>query len=186
MPFDHFDKIASLYNRAAKFTLDETLLGILNPKKDSFVLDAGGGTGRVAAEIRPKVKQVVVADVSIGMLRFSVEKGLPCICAPAENLPFSSSTFDRIIMVDALHHVYNQRESVFELWRLLVTGGKLLIIEPDIKQFAIKLIALGEKLLLMRSHFLSGEQIAGIFDQERARVEVQRLDNNVIITAEKL
>ena len=89
-------------------------------------------------------------------------------------------------MVDALHHVYNQRESVFELWRLLVTGGKLLIIEPDIKQFAIKLIALGEKLLLMRSHFLSGEQIAGIFNQERARVEVQRLDNNVIITAEKL
>ncbi len=39
----------------------------------------------------------------------------------------------------------------------------LVIEEPDIRTFGVKLIALAEKLLLMRSHFLAPEEITNLF-----------------------
>jgi len=39
----------------------------------------------------------------------------------------------------------------------------IVIQEPDIRKFSIKLIALAEKIALMRSHFLSSAEIAGLF-----------------------
>ncbi len=62
-------------------------------------------------------------------------------------------------MVDALHHVLDSRQTAGELWRVLKAGGKIVIEEPDIRKFAVKLVAIAEKLLLMRSHFLSASAI---------------------------
>jgi demethylmenaquinone methyltransferase/2-methoxy-6-polyprenyl-1,4-benzoquinol methylase len=43
--------------------------------------------------------------------------------------------------------------------RVLEKEGRLLIEEPDIRYFAVKLIALMEKLLLMRSKFHTPDEI---------------------------
>ena len=58
-------------------------------------------------------------------------------------------------MVDALHHVIHQGQTAREMYRVLKPGGRIVIEEPDIRKFGVKLIAVAEKLLLMRSHFLS-------------------------------
>jgi ubiquinone/menaquinone biosynthesis C-methylase UbiE len=121
----------------------------------------------------------------MGMMRYSMEKEIPCVCAPAERLPFLSNSFDRVIMRDAFHHVHNQATTCEELWRILIPGGRIIIIEPDIDKFPVKLIALGEKLLLMRSHFFSGERIQKLFDGVTTRTNAFRLENNVVIIIEK-
>ena len=167
MSFDHFGRIADFYDRAAKFSLDEPILGLICPAPLSILLDAGGGTGRVAAALRDRVRKTVVADISFGMLRYATRKNLPAVCTPVEHLPFPSGCFDRVIMMDALHHVIDQKQTVGELWRVLTPGGRLLILEPNIRKLSVKLIALGEKLLLMRSHFLSGENIAALFENNK-------------------
>ena len=46
---------------------------------------------------------------------------------------------------------------------VLKPGGLLVIEEPDIRTFGVKLIALAEKLLLMRSHFLAPDEITKLF-----------------------
>ncbi len=186
MPFDHFNLVADLYERAAQFVLTEPLAEILSLSPDVLLLDVGGGTGRVAAALRGLAREVVVADPSEGMLRRAAAKGLASVRAPAEYLPFPSGIFDRILMRDALHHVRDQRRTIHELWRLLAPGGRLVIVEPDIRQFGVKLIALMEKLLLMRSHILSGEKIAGFFDGRAARTRIVYSENNVIILAERV
>jgi len=186
MPFDHFDLIAGLYNRTAEFSAPAPLLDLLALPPDGRLLDAGGGTGRVAESLRGLVRQVVVADLSRGMLRHAADKGLAAACAPAEQLPFASGTFDRIIMVDALHHVFDQRQTVTELWRVLASGGRIVIIEPDIHKFAVKLIAIGEKMFLMRSHFLPAEKIAALFAYQNAHVRVISDEFNVWVCAEKV
>ena len=186
MPFDHFNLIAGFYDRAAQFAVTEQLLQLLALSPKQSLLDAGGGTGRVAAALRGMVRKVVVADLSPGMLRRSANKGLESICTPLEYLPFSSGTFDRVIMMDALHHVLDQSLTVSELWRVLAPGGKILIIEPDIHWFVVKLLALGEKALLMRSHFLSYEQIAAYFTNSKARVRVVHSESDVIVLVEKV
>jgi demethylmenaquinone methyltransferase/2-methoxy-6-polyprenyl-1,4-benzoquinol methylase len=184
MPIDHFSLIAGLYDRAAQFTVTEPLIGLLSLSPNNVLLDAGGGTGRVAAALCNMVREAVVVDLSRGMLRRAADKGLATVCAPAECLPFPSGTFDRVIMMDALHHVLDQGQTAGELWRVLSPGGRLLIVEPDIHQFAVKLIAFGEKILLMRSHFLSGEKIAAFFGNQDANTRVVYSDHNVIILIE--
>jgi demethylmenaquinone methyltransferase/2-methoxy-6-polyprenyl-1,4-benzoquinol methylase len=127
------------------------------------LLDVGGGTGRVSSAIRDLVDEVVVADVSFGMLDKADRSSLKPVCGGSESLPFADNSFERVIMVDALHHVIQHADSAREMFRVLKPGGLLVIEEPDIRTFGVKLIALAEKLLLMRSHFLTPDQIAKLF-----------------------
>jgi demethylmenaquinone methyltransferase/2-methoxy-6-polyprenyl-1,4-benzoquinol methylase len=182
--FDHFDFLAPIYDRAIPFSRLELMLKMTALPADSLLLDAGGGTGRVAAALRPYVRAALVADFSPGMLTQAVRKGLPAVQSPAECLPFAAGTFERIIMVDALHHVHHQAETIAELWRVLSPGGRLVIEEPDVRTLTVKLVALGEKLALMRSHFLSPPQIAALFPPE-AQVKIETEGYNAWVIVEK-
>lgn len=162
MPFDHFDVIAPIYSRVTYSALEKMreLAGL--PIKGRL-LDIGGGTGRVSSALLDDVDEVVIADVSMGMLRQTHRPTLKPVCSHSESLPFADGFFERVIMVDALHHVIDQPASAKEMLRVLKPGGRIIIEEPDINTFAVKLIALAEKLLLMRSHFLSPVKIASLF-----------------------
>jgi demethylmenaquinone methyltransferase/2-methoxy-6-polyprenyl-1,4-benzoquinol methylase len=126
------------------------------------VLDVGGGTGRVIELFKPITRQAVVADSARNMLKQAIEKGIDCVETLSERLPFAEGTFDRIVLVDALHHVIDQQQTLNEMWRLLAPGGKIIIEEGDINHWMVKLVSWGEKLLLMRSHFISPEQIVSM------------------------
>ena len=186
MPFDHFDLIAGFYDRAGQFRVSEPLLGLMALSPNCLLLDAGGGTGRTATALRSMVREVFVADPSRGMLRRAVGKGLATVCTPAESLPFPSGSFDRIILMDVLHHVLDQRQSVCELWRVLAPGGRIVIIEPDIRKFIVRLLAIGEKMLLMHSHFLASGEICSLFFDPDVKIGVNYYEINVIFVVEKV
>jgi len=170
MRFDHFDFIAPLYHRIGLYRHIEKMLSFADLPTTGRLLDAGGGTGRVANVLRAHAKQTVVADVSLGMLRFAASvPALQVVSAPSERLPFADRSFERVVMVDTLHHVLDQGQTACELWRVLKPGGRIVIEEPDIRMFGVRLIALAEKLLLMRSHFLAADQIAQLFEFAAAR-----------------
>jgi ubiquinone/menaquinone biosynthesis C-methylase UbiE len=162
MPFDHFDIIAPIYARVTYSSLEKMREVARLPVKGRM-LDIGGGTGRVASALLQEVDEVVIADVSMGMLKQTHRSTLKPVCSHSESLPFPDSFFERVIMVDALHHVIDQPASAKEMLRVLKPGGRIIIEEPDINVFGVKLIALAEKLLLMRSHFLSPVRIASLF-----------------------
>jgi demethylmenaquinone methyltransferase/2-methoxy-6-polyprenyl-1,4-benzoquinol methylase len=152
---------------------------------DGLLLDVGGGTGRVAAALRHYVRRAFVADFSHGMLLQARAKGLHSIQTPAEQLPFLDGVFERIIMVDALHHVNHQSRTIGELWRVLKPGGCLVIEEPDLRAWQVKILAVVEKLLLMRSHFLAPPEIAALFPPEaRIRIEVDGYNAWIIVRKE--
>jgi demethylmenaquinone methyltransferase/2-methoxy-6-polyprenyl-1,4-benzoquinol methylase len=146
------------------------------------LLDLGGGTGRVSAALRKEVDAVIVADVSMGMLKQTPRAALEAVCSFSEALPFPDNFFERIIMVDALHHVVDQPATAREMLRVLKPGGRIVIEEPNIALFAVKLIALAEKLLLMRSHFLSAKQIASLFPSAQVSVTCENASAWVVIS----
>ena len=165
MPFDHFGLVAPIFSHVGYSSL-ETILKQADLPTPGRVLDTGGGTGRVANVIREYASEVVVVDPSMGMLREADQTNLWLACSNSEALPFPESSFERIIMVDALHHVIHHGETAREMYRVLKPGGRIVIEEPDIRKFGVKLIALAEKLLLMRSHFLSPQRIVNLFSYD--------------------
>jgi ubiquinone/menaquinone biosynthesis C-methylase UbiE len=122
--FDHFSFIAPHYDRLIPLGSRKKMLELLALSPQHRVLDAGGGTGRVARMLQEFVRHVVVADISLGMLREvpREDKLLP-VNSQVEYLPFADESFDRVVMVDALHHVTNQEKTAQDMWRVLKPGG---------------------------------------------------------------
>jgi ubiquinone/menaquinone biosynthesis C-methylase UbiE len=182
MSLDHFGLIAPIYARA-KYSSLEKMREVAALPVRGRLLDIGGGTGRVASVLRDLVDEVIVSDISMGMLKQVTPSTLSPVCGYSESLPFPSDSFERVIMVDALHHVVDQVSTAREMFRILKPGGLLIIEEPDIRTFGVKLIALAEKLLLMRSHFLSPLQIASLFPSVMSRIVTE--NNGAWIIVEK-
>lgn len=184
MPFDHFDFIAPVFARVGYASL-ETMLEMSDLPTEGRLLDAGGGTGRVAGLLREHAGEVFVVDASFGMLSQADRTRLGLACSISERLPFPNETFERIIMVDALHHVIHQANTAREMYRVLKPGGRIVVEEPDIRKFGVKLIAVAEKLLLMRSHFLSPQQIVELFSLDSVKASIHTTEGNAWVVIEK-
>lgn len=166
---DHFDLIARFYDHVFHFLGAKRLMDLLQAQPSERILDIGGGTGRVSQTFGDGYF-VVICDPSWGMLREARQKRMIACCGLAEHLPFADGAFDRTVMVDTLHHLCDQHTAAEETLRVLRLGGRLVIEEPDIRRWAVKLTALGERLLLMRSRFYSITDLVRIFREAGARI----------------
>ena len=221
--FDHFAVIAPLYARVP-YSKTEVMREAASLPVRGCLLDVGGGTGRVASAIGNLVDEIIIADISFGMLKeaplsvtspfgddatplttstltplsaslrpvcggsesAALSAGLRPVCSGSESLPFADNSFERVIMVDALHHVIDQAHTAREMFRVLKPGGLLVIEEPDIRTFGVKLIAIAEKLLLMRSHFLAPDEIVKLFASLRVgKSSIKIADGTVWVIIEK-
>ena len=183
--FDHFNFLAPFYDAVIGWSGSGVLFDLLDLQPGNLILDAAGGTGRVAQAIQSQ-DGVIVADLAFNMLRQAKKRdGLKPACASVVQLPFQSGTFDRILMVDALHHVTDQAGAARELWRVLKPGGKLVIEEPDIHTGYVKVIALGETLAGMKSHFLTEAEMVNLFSRDGGKIQSRRQDRGTWVLAEK-
>lgn len=179
--FDHFNLLAPFYDRVIPPPDPERLRALLRLPTAGRMLDAGGGTGRVSTQLQQLVGELVLTDASSGMLKQAQRKDdLRLTMAHAERLPFADESFDRILVVDALHHFHDQHQAVADLLRVLRPGGRLVIEEPDLNRLRVKFMALAERLALMRSHFFSPEAIAGMVRDNGLTARIERDD---LITA---
>jgi ubiquinone/menaquinone biosynthesis C-methylase UbiE len=173
--FNHFDFLAPIYDRFIKPKDPVKLRALLDIPDSSNLLDVGGGTGRISFMLRDSVKRIVIADSSIGMLTQAMNKNcFLIVCLNSEGLPFKAGSFERVIMVDALHHVYDYKATANELWRVVKPGGRIVIEEPNIHKMPVKITAIVEKLTLMRSHFVSPLEISNSFSYPNANTFIER------------
>ena len=183
--FDHFSLIAPHYDRVFHRADVDVLQEMVLPENNHRLLDVGGGTGRVAQYFVGCVEQVCVLDPSLHMLRETQRKDICTTQGEAERLPYPAACFDRIIMVDAFHHLGKHSIAVDELVRVLAVGGRLVIEEPDIAHRRVKLVALGEKALMMRSQFYAPDIIRQMLTSQGLCAWVETRGTTAWIIAEK-
>jgi SAM-dependent methyltransferase len=154
LPPPHFNWLASVYDRVVLPPDPARLRHRLRLPAAGSLLEAGGGTGRAVEGLRPLVGRLVICDLSAPMLRQARAKSdSRLVQSPAERLPFADASFERVLVVDALHHFQDQRAAVGELWRVLKPGGRLVVEKMDVTRLPGRLIALAERLALMGSRF---------------------------------
>lgn len=185
-PFDHFSLVAPLYERVIRPPDARWLRELCAFERGHRLLDVGGGTGRVSQHFRDDVASICILDVSVGMLREALAKGGLCAgSGVAERLPFRDGAFERIIAIDSFHHFRDHRHAAEELLRVLAPGGRLVVEEPDIRRFSVKLVALGETLTLMRSHFYPPHTLMRFFDAPGVQLTLHESSPNFWLVADK-
>jgi ubiquinone/menaquinone biosynthesis C-methylase UbiE len=190
--FDHFNFIARWYDRLAGSGGNELVRTAVGSAPGQWVLDVGGGTGRHSAPMVAVGARVIICDAAVEMLKQARAKGLIGLVGSAARLPFADDSMDRVLVVDAFHHFTLpdgpaiQVTAAFELLRVLKPGGRLVIAEPDPRLTAVKVAAMIEKLLLMRSHFLSPPQMGALFESAGGRiVSLETRDFNMLMVVTK-
>lgn len=183
-----FNLVAPIYDHVINFNSAAQLAELLMLDGNQTLLDLGGGTGRVSAALAPHAAHTFIADLSMPMLRQAHSKAIAHLINTSSNhLPFADDRFDAIVVVDALHHFSHQQQVIAELVRILKPGGRLVIEEPNIHQFGVKLVALAEKIALMGSHFHTPEQIHAMLTPFRnISASIVHSDNHAVwVFAEK-
>lgn len=101
-----------------------------------LALDVSTGGGHTALAVAPHVARVVASDLTPRMLAvartFISSLGVTnveYVEADAERLPFLDATFDLVTVRIAPHHYADVRAAAHEMARVLVPGGRLLLID---------------------------------------------------------
>src|SRR3954468_12613905 len=100
----------------------------------AVVLDVACGTGDLSLELKRNAKAAVVGtDFCRPMLKIANEKSgqinLPYVEADAMNLPFNDGEFDAVTIAFGLRNLPNFETGLKELFRIVKTGGKLIVLE---------------------------------------------------------
>ncbi len=132
-----YDRFSPLYDLIFKPYLTsgrERAVEILAPHRDSRVLEIGVGTG-LSLEYYPQNVEVIGFDYSHGMLREARRKAnesshcrVDLMQMDAQNLAFSSGSFDCIMAAYVLTVVPEPERAVRELFRVARPGARVVLI----------------------------------------------------------
>jgi SAM-dependent methyltransferase len=129
-----FGQFANVYVHSERHAQGPELarmVELAQPQADWLALDVATGGGHTARTFAPHVRQVIAADIALSMLqaaRTTIDSpNVAYVASDAENLSFSSSTFDLVTCRIAPHHFPDVFRFVQECARILKPGGLLLV-----------------------------------------------------------
>ena len=104
------------------------------------VLDLAGGTGDIAALLRPRVGdagEIVLGDINGEMLRVGRDRlvdrghvrGFQYVQCNAQALPFPDGSFDLVTIAFGLRNVTDKDAALREMLRVLKVGGQARVLE---------------------------------------------------------
>lgn len=110
------------------------VLEFASGKTEEKILDIGCGTGEFSVFFNPG--DYIGVDIEEKYINYAKNnfKG-KFLVADAGSLPFGDKSFDKILINSILHHINNKDcLRIFrEARRVLKSGGKMLVMEPDIE-----------------------------------------------------
>lgn len=106
------------------------------------IVDLGAGEGLLSQLLARRAERVVCVDNSPKMIEFGSElakkngfANLSYQLGDIEAVPLADNTFDCALLSQALHHAQHPQQAIQEAFRILKSGGQLIIIDLLEHQF---------------------------------------------------
>ncbi len=100
-------------------------------KKGSKVLDLGCGDGRTGKKLLDQGFKVYACDMDVKRFEFKVV--IPFKAGNLNDpLPYENNTFDYVVFMEVIEHLYNPQHVISEIMRVLRPGGRLILSTPNI------------------------------------------------------
>jgi demethylmenaquinone methyltransferase / 2-methoxy-6-polyprenyl-1,4-benzoquinol methylase len=136
----NYDRMNDLMSGGAHRIWKRFTLSLTNLRPGQRALDVAGGTGDLAAGLAHQVGDqgvVVLSDINANMLargrdrllNDGLVRGVYCVQANAERLPFPDSYFDCITIGFGLRNVTDKAAALKSMGQTLKPGGQLLVLE---------------------------------------------------------
>lgn len=123
----------------------EHMVSCANPQRSDTVLEVAAGTCICGRSLAPFVKNVTCLDMTTAMLAVGKDEAekqgfcnIDFVQGDAEKLPFSDNSFDIVISRLAFHHFPNPKCCFSEMARVLKTDGKLIVIDMEAAEEALR------------------------------------------------
>lgn len=165
-----------------KKELTERIVNLTEPNKTDSVLEVAAGTCVCARAFAPFCDHVTCLDATPQMLavgRAKSEKAgiknISFVVGNAENLPFENEKFDIVISRLAFHHFVNPQKIMFEMARVLKTGGKLVMVDMTVHDEKLRNSV--DEIERMRdpSHVknLTIKEMNGLYEKNSLKIDMQ-------------
>lgn len=138
---EYFNSIANQWNVIREEYFEEKLKYIALSQfdiKGKICADLGCGTGFISLALLQEAKIVFSIDNSRNMLRelhtIAARKGLKNIYpikGSMEDLPLFYNSIDRIYINMALHHIFDAKRAIEEMYRVLKKDGTVVITDVE-------------------------------------------------------
>jgi demethylmenaquinone methyltransferase/2-methoxy-6-polyprenyl-1,4-benzoquinol methylase len=137
---DKYDLMNDLMSFGVHRLWKRHFVAVSGVREGDRVLDLAGGTGDIAALLKPVVGErgeIVVGDINAAMLGVGRDRltdrglvqGLRWAQMNAEALPFPDASFDAVTIAFGLRNVTDKDAALAEMQRVLKPGGRCLVLE---------------------------------------------------------
>ena len=135
--FDKYDLMNDLISLGIHRVWKKNFIYLLNPQKNTKLIDVASGTGDIAKLFLNKIDYegyVYCVDENKEMLNLSKKKNkenknIKWFCNNAEKLPFKNNFFDYYTISFGIRNVENIDKALEEAYRVLKPGGRFLCLE---------------------------------------------------------
>jgi ubiquinone/menaquinone biosynthesis C-methylase UbiE len=146
------------------------------------VLDLGAGRGRIARVLERVIRgRVTACDVNVDRVRQGHRPSGGAVAADGQSLPFASTSFDAVYLVDVMHHVGDARALLGEVARVLVTGGRVIIVDVDAHSLLGASMRVVASVTGRRCRFMTPAALAAMLRATGFEPRIERLDRAAFV-----
>jgi len=135
--FDKYDLMNDLMSLGIHRLWKRDFIHLLNPQKNTRLIDVASGTGDIAQLYLNKINykgHVYCVDPNKEMLNLNIKRSkknanIKWFCNNAEKLPFKNDYFDYYTISFGIRNVSNMENTLKEAYRVLKPGGRFLCLE---------------------------------------------------------